>query len=187
MDIFITQLARVAPNRLQPKKLKVNRLSKESAAKNIDSEQEHLTEHDTDAATFQHAKQQFSEVVDVEIEKQQSDANETIDAAKNDGDHEQQPVLNDEHTDEYHSPANTNPNETKQVNTNAIDSSIQKRVEAEGVPVPSDDDLATVVYQRPKVLGQRNDELSSHVPDDCSKASKASDDHDSDQHLDIFV
>ncbi|WP_448552722.1 hypothetical protein [Thalassotalea montiporae] len=171
MDIFTTQLAKLAPNRLQPKKLKVNRLTKQSPSKNIDEEHEHLDAHDTTTTTFQHAKQQFSEVVDAELAHQQN-AN-----TDNEGvvDKKQSSVAS-ENAQHTNSPVNAaaHPHTIQP----KIDSNIQKRVEQEGVEVPSDEALAQVVYQRPTV----GNSVASEKTDE-----NASDDDDHDQHLDIFV
>ncbi|REL26443.1 hypothetical protein DXX93_07520 [Thalassotalea euphylliae] len=182
MDIFTTQLAKLAPNRLQPKKLKVNRLTKQSPAKNIDEEREHLDAHDTTTTTFQHAKQQFSDVVDAEIAHQQ---NANADDDKGIVDNEKSP-LSAEASQHANSPANT----AAQRHTiqQQIDSNIQKRVEQEGVEVPSDEALAQVVYQRPtvgnSVASEKADEQAGKDDDHGCKHDK---DHDNDQHLDIFV
>ncbi|REL35187.1 hypothetical protein [Thalassotalea euphylliae] len=172
MDIFTTQLAKLAPNRLQPKKLKVNRLTKQSPSKNIDEEHEHLDAHDTTTTTYQHAKQQFSEVVDVEIAHQQ---NANADDEEGIVDKKQSSVASE---DAEHTSAPVNAAAQPNTIQPKIDSHIQKRVEQEGVEVPSDEALAQVVYQRPTI----GNSVASEKADE-----NASDDDDHDQHLDIFV
>ncbi|NMP31331.1 hypothetical protein HII17_07135 [Thalassotalea sp. M1531] len=80
MDIFTTQLTRVAPNRIRPNKLKVKSLAKEARSQSIDQEHDHLDEHEVNTVTHQHAEKQFSHHKDEDIaEQKQSGSSEEID------------------------------------------------------------------------------------------------------------
>lgn len=239
MDIFTTQLAKVAPNRLQPKKLKVNRLTKQTPSKNIDEEHDHLDNHDKTTSTFQHAQQHFieaSEAVNVTDETEEqpkatsNDSGTVTDNITSDNSGEITDDLsskvsskvsgevNDKVNDKVNLtaadnmpaiaeealPANeagqsTNPksNNSQSIDTNStnpksIDSSIQKRVEAEGIAVPSDEALAKVVYQRPIMAEQvANQATNQGTKDSSGKKGEHDGDEggkpDSEQHFDIFV
>lgn len=59
MDIFTTQLTRVAPNKIKPDKLRVKGLAKDAKLKSLDAEHEHLDGHEGYIVTQQHAEKQF--------------------------------------------------------------------------------------------------------------------------------
>ena len=59
MDIFTTQLTRVAPNKIRPDKLKVKGLAKDAKLKSLDAEHEHLDGHEAYIVTQQHVERQF--------------------------------------------------------------------------------------------------------------------------------
>ncbi|MFD2166408.1 hypothetical protein ACFSJY_09015 [Thalassotalea euphylliae] len=61
MDIFTTQLTRVVPNKVEPSKLKVKNVTKESSLKAMDEEHEHLDEHEKNTVTHQHAEKQYQQ------------------------------------------------------------------------------------------------------------------------------
>lgn len=59
MDIFTTQLTRVAPNKIKPDKLKVKGLAKDAKLQSLDEEHEHFDGHEAYIVTQQHAERQF--------------------------------------------------------------------------------------------------------------------------------
>jgi len=61
VDIFTTQLTRVAPNRIRPEKLKVKSLAKDASSQSIEQEHDHLDGHEENTVTHQHAQKQFHE------------------------------------------------------------------------------------------------------------------------------
>lgn len=85
MDIFTTQLTRVAPNRIQPDKLKVKSLSKEAKTQTLDEEHDHLDHHEESTVTHQHAERQFQQHQESSQEQNQQLA-ESDDEEKSDDD-----------------------------------------------------------------------------------------------------
>ena len=59
MDIFTTQLTRVVPVKLKPEKLKVKGLTKDAKPSSLNSEHDHLDEHELNTMTQQHAQALF--------------------------------------------------------------------------------------------------------------------------------
>ena len=89
MDIFTTQLTRVAPNRLKPEKLRVKGMLKESAAPSLDEEHDHIDEHEQTTLTEQHARQQYKGDDDVTYEALKEDKNEGLDRGSIEGNNKQ--------------------------------------------------------------------------------------------------
>ncbi|WP_448214055.1 hypothetical protein [Colwellia sp. MEBiC06753] len=61
MDIFTTQLTRVAPNKIKADKLRVKRLSKDASTQSIDDEHDHMDEHERYTVTQQHGQKKYSQ------------------------------------------------------------------------------------------------------------------------------
>ena len=93
MDIFTTQLTRVAPNKVRPGKLKVKGLLKEAGSPVLDEKHDHLDEHEENTVTEQHARQQYHS----------SNQNENLSNVKNTSD-DSEPENKPQDDDDDHPP-----------------------------------------------------------------------------------